>query len=81
MCKYCINKSLLLIDYYQKHLSPDHSSWSKDYYPAGYCKYIPTCSEYTKLSINKYGFIKGWFKGIWLILRCNPFSKGGNDLP
>lgn len=43
------------------------------------CKYYPTCSEYTKQAIEKYGSIKGIFLGIKRILRCNPFSKGGYD--
>lgn len=81
MCKYCINKSVSLINFYQEKLSPDHSYWAKDMYPVWYCKYNPTCSEYTKLSIIKYWFIKWWFKWFWRIIRCNPFSKWGNDLP
>ncbi len=43
------------------------------------CKYYPTCSEYTKQAIEKYGAFKGVFLGIARILRCNPFSKGGYD--
>ena len=43
------------------------------------CKYIPTCSEYAIQAIEKYGVLKGVFLGIWRILRCNPFSKGGYD--
>ena len=43
------------------------------------CKYYPTCSEYTKQAIIKYGTIKGCFLGIKRILKCNPFSKGGYD--
>lgn len=43
------------------------------------CKFYPTCSEYTKQAIQKYGGIKGIFLGIYRILRCNPFSKGGYD--
>lgn len=43
------------------------------------CKFTPTCSEYTKEAIKKYGAIRGTFKGIKRILRCNPFSKGGYD--
>jgi len=43
------------------------------------CKYYPSCSEYTKQAIEKYGCIKGCFLGIKRILRCNPFSKGGYD--
>ena len=43
------------------------------------CKYYPTCSEYAKQAIEKYGSIKGIFFSIKRILRCNPFSKGGYD--
>ncbi len=64
---------ICLINWYQKHIS----SWldSKNIK----CKYYPTCSEYTKQAIEKYGAFKGCLKGIWRILRCNPFSKGGYD--
>ena len=43
------------------------------------CKFYPTCSEYTKQAIEKYGFLKGSFLGIKRICRCNPFNKGGYD--
>lgn len=43
------------------------------------CKFYPTCSEYTKQAIEKYGALKGIALGICRILRCNPFSKGGYD--
>ena len=43
------------------------------------CKYYPTCSEYTKQTIEKYGTIKGLVLGIYRILRCNPWSYGGYD--
>ena len=62
-----------LINFYQKHIS----LWldSKNIK----CKFYPTCSDYTKQAIEKYGVIKGVFLGIKRILRCNPFSKGGYD--
>lgn len=44
------------------------------------CKYYPTCSNYAKEAITKYGSIKGAFLTIKRILKCNPFSKGGIDL-
>ena len=44
-----------------------------------YCKFTPTCSEYTKEAIIEYGSLKGLWLGFKRILRCNPFSKGGND--
>ena len=59
-----------LIEFYQKAISPwlGHN-----------CKYYPTCSEYAKQAIEKYGAIKGTLISFKRILRCNPFSKGGYD--
>lgn len=45
------------------------------------CRFYPTCSEYAILAIRKYGPLKGSLKAVWRILRCNPFSKGGIDMP
>ncbi|MBT6069118.1 membrane protein insertion efficiency factor YidD [Candidatus Peregrinibacteria bacterium] len=72
---------ILLVKLYQFILSPDHSAWGKAMFPGGYCKYTPSCSTYMIMAIKKHGAIKGIFKGFWRILRCNPFSKGGCDLP
>ena len=58
------------IVFYQKAISP---------YLPHTCRYYPTCSEYSKEAIKKYGAFKGLLKSIWRILRCNPFSKGGYD--
>ncbi|MBU6447288.1 membrane protein insertion efficiency factor YidD [Patescibacteria group bacterium] len=69
---------IFLINIYQKTISPDHG-WFKNRHPRGYCKYYPSCSEYTKQSVQKYG-IFGLFKGFFRVLRCNPWSKGGVDL-
>jgi len=43
------------------------------------CKYHPSCSQYTIDALEKYGVVRGVLMGIWRILRCNPFSKGGYD--
>ncbi len=64
------NILIKLIIFYQKAISP----WQRPR-----CKFEPTCSEYTKQAIEKYGAIKGTIKGLKRILRCNPFSKGGYD--
>lgn len=45
------------------------------------CKFYPSCSEYSIISIEKYGVIKGLILSLWRILRCNPFSKGGVNFP
>ncbi len=63
--------ALKLIMFYQLAISPRIGS---------HCKYYPTCSEYTRQAVDKYGIIKGSILGIIRILKCNPFSKGGVDL-
>jgi len=69
---------LFLIRIYQKTLSPDHGPL-KSFFPDGYCKFTPTCSEYGHAAISKYGVIKGGIMALWRILRCNPCSGGGVD--
>ena len=64
---------IFFIKIYQKIISPIFSSMGIK------CKYYPTCSEYTKQAIEKYGCIKGVYIGGKRIIRCNPFSKGGYD--
>ena len=43
------------------------------------CRFEPTCSEYTKQAVEKYGALKGTWLGVKRILRCLPFCKGGHD--
>lgn len=45
----------------------------------GQCKYLPTCSNYFIEAVRKRGAAVGGLLGIWRILRCHPFSKGGYD--
>jgi len=67
-----------IIDFYQKTISFDHG-FLKFMYPHGYCRFYPTCSEYSKQAIAKHGLIRGMIKASWRILRCNPWSHGGID--
>lgn len=67
---------LLIIRLYQKTLSFDHGPLSI-LYSEGFCRFQPTCSEYTYQAVEKYGVLKGSFLGFWRILRCHPWSKGG----
>lgn len=69
---------IALIRIYQKTLSFDHGMM-KIYYPHGFCRFTPTCSEYGAQAIEKYGVIKGGILTGWRILRCNPWNKGGHD--
>ena len=62
---------IYLIKQYQKIPFKSHSQ----------CKYIPTCSNYAITVLEDFGLIKGSFLTIKRLIKCNPFSKGGIDLP
>jgi len=67
-----------MIRVYQKTISFDHG-FLKIFYPHGFCRFIPSCSEYGAQAITKYGIIKGGLMASWRVLRCNPWNKGGYD--
>ncbi len=43
------------------------------------CRFYPTCSEYTKQAIIKYGIFKGGWLGVKRICKCHPLNEGGYD--
>jgi len=43
------------------------------------CRFYPSCSEYTKVAILRYGSMEGICMGIARILKCHPFHRGGVD--
>ena len=61
---------LYLLKFYQKCISP---------YLGRRCRFYPTCSEYSRQAITKYGAVKGSYLAIKRILKCHPFHKGGYD--
>lgn len=48
-------------------------------YTPAMCRFQPTCSEYTRQAVVKYGVLKGSWMGFRRICRCHPFSPGGPD--
>lgn len=65
--------SLFLINIYQRYLSLDTGLPKKYGISKGYvCMHYPTCSEYTKQAIEKYGFHKGVILGTKRIYTCRP---------
>ena len=44
------------------------------------CRYAPTCSEYMREAVEKYGVARGGWMGIKRLARCHPFHAGGVDL-
>ncbi|PIQ78369.1 membrane protein insertion efficiency factor YidD [Candidatus Peregrinibacteria bacterium CG11_big_fil_rev_8_21_14_0_20_41_10] len=67
-----------LIEIYQLTLSPDHS-WVRHLVGGCYCKFRPSCSEYSRQAVDKYGVLAGGLKGVKRIVRCRPGVKGGWD--
>lgn len=45
------------------------------------CLFVPSCSEYMLLAVQKYGAVKGVWKGIRRLMRCRYPSNGGIDYP
>jgi hypothetical protein len=43
------------------------------------CKFYPTCSQYAKEAVERYGVARGLGLGLRRLLRCRPFSPGGYD--
>jgi hypothetical protein len=63
---------ILAVRGYQITLSP---------FLGGQCRFIPTCSEYFIEAVEKYGALRGGWKGLCRIGRCHPFHQGGWDPP
>ena len=43
------------------------------------CVFYPSCSEYAKQAIMRYGINKGIYLGVKRILRCHPWQKNHID--
>src|SRR5690606_6489901 len=61
---------LLLIRIYQLFISP---------LLGANCRYIPTCSQYSKEAIIKYGPFKGGWLSLKSIARCHTWGGHGYD--
>ncbi len=67
---------LKLIRSYQRVLSPIFCYLK----PHWGCRFFPSCSEYSYKAVEKYDVVKGIWKSLKRIIRCNPLNnKGGYD--
>ena len=58
------------IEAYQYTLSP---------YFRGACRHFPSCSNYTREAVSRYGALKGLWLGLRRIGRCRPLGTRGYD--
>lgn len=61
---------LFLISCYKRLLSPLLGSR---------CRFHPSCSEYARIAIVRFGSARGSVLAVWRILRCQPLCDGGED--
>ncbi len=45
------------------------------------CRFEPTCSAFFIQAVQKYGAVRGTWRGLRRIGRCHPFHPGGYDPP
>ena len=58
------------IRFYQKRISP---------LKGGCCRFVPTCSEYAAIAIERFGAVRGSALAARRIARCQPMCEGGYD--
>ncbi|WP_239952090.1 membrane protein insertion efficiency factor YidD [Dyella terrae] len=61
---------LLLLGFYKRWLSPLLGQR---------CRFHPSCSDYARIAIVRFGPLRGSALVIWRLLRCQPLCEGGND--
>ena len=61
---------LALIRGYQLTLSP----WL-----GSQCRFFPTCSEYARQAVERYGVLKGLRLAMVRVSKCHPWHPGGAD--
>ncbi len=45
----------------------------------GPCRFEPSCSCYAVTALRLHGAARGSAMAAWRVLRCNPWSAGGDD--
>jgi putative membrane protein insertion efficiency factor len=70
----CVNEVtrflLLLLGAYKRLLSPLLGQR---------CRFHPSCSDYARIAIVRFGPMRGAALALWRIVRCQPLCAGGED--
>ncbi|HJT98461.1 MAG TPA: membrane protein insertion efficiency factor YidD [Rhodanobacteraceae bacterium] len=62
--------AVVLLHHYKRWLSPALGAR---------CRFHPSCSDYARVAIARFGTLRGGWLATWRILRCQPLSAGGPD--
>lgn len=55
--------------------------WTLSPFIGRQCRFTPTCSNYFIEAVQKYGAVRGAWRGFLRVCRCHPFQPGGYDPP
>ncbi|MGO4699766.1 membrane protein insertion efficiency factor YidD [Dyella sp. 2RAB6] len=61
---------LLLLSLYKRLLSP---------LLGPRCRFHPSCSDYARIAVARFGPLRGTLLAGWRLLRCQPLCDGGMD--
>jgi putative membrane protein insertion efficiency factor len=61
---------LLLLRFYKRWLSPLLGQR---------CRFHPSCSDYARIAVARFGPWRGGLLAAWRLLRCQPLCAGGHD--
>nr|WP_279237554.1 membrane protein insertion efficiency factor YidD [Dyella sedimenti] len=61
---------LLLLGFYKRWLSPLLGQR---------CRFHPSCSDYARIAVTRFGPLRGGLLTGWRLLRCQPLCAGGED--
>jgi putative membrane protein insertion efficiency factor len=65
-----IRVALRLLRAYKVLISP---------YFAGSCRFLPSCSEYAAIAIERHGVLRGSWLAARRLMRCHPLCASGHD--
>jgi putative membrane protein insertion efficiency factor len=61
---------IVVIGFYRRFISP---------LLGPHCRFVPSCSEYAVMALERHGLMRGSYLAARRLLRCHPFHPGGFD--
>ena len=43
------------------------------------CRFDPTCADYARVAVARFGAARGGVLALWRLARCQPLCRGGFD--